>query len=80
MRKHLPMAEEPEMSAAKQQEFGDAIERALEAKGLDPNPKGFPSLEYFETAIEVAATFGLVFDTGMRSPDGKIIWARGRRQ
>ena len=50
--------------------------RALEAKGLDPNPKGFPSLECFETAIEVAAAF----DTGMRSLDGKIIWARRRRQ
>jgi hypothetical protein len=57
-----------------------AIERALEAKGLDPDPEGFPSLEYFETAIEVAATFGLVFDTGQRSPEAKIIWVVGRRQ
>jgi hypothetical protein len=45
---------------------------------LDPNPSD-PSLEHFEIGMKVAADCGLFFDTGQRSPDGKIIWSRGRK-
>ena len=53
--------------------------RALEAKGFDPNQSD-PGPEHIETAMKVAAAYGLVFDTGQRSPDGYIIWAQGSKQ
>ena len=40
------------MSATKRkEEFLVAFEQALEDKGLDPNPKGLPSLAHFETGF-----------------------------
>ena len=72
--------EPPELpDAAKQREFEEALVRALEAKGFDPNQSD-PGPEHIETAMKVAAAYGLVFDTGQRSPDGYIIWAVGRKQ
>jgi hypothetical protein len=72
---------EGEWTHEKSREFQEALSKAFEAKGLDPNPPAFPvpSLEYFDVASEVAARFGLLYDTGKRGPDGQIIWGRSHR-
>jgi hypothetical protein len=78
-RNATPTKSQPKLSdSARRLEFVEAFGRALEAQGLDPNPSD-PSPEHFEIGMKVAADYGLFFDTGQRSPDGQIIWARGRK-
>jgi hypothetical protein len=64
-----PTKSQPELSDA-DAKWCEAFARALEEQGLDLSP------ENFDAAMKVAAAYGLIFDTGERSPEGDILWAK----